>query len=90
MYMQQGDVPVVSGLYFTKSEPSEPLIYRGRGSGAYLDFRMGDKVYADGVPTGCLLIHHSHPESDVARLRAVRCQRARNPPYLRERCPFVG
>lgn len=58
-YMQRGDTPVVSGLYWTKSVPSEPLIYRGRGSGAFLDFRLGDPVWADGVPTGCLLIHHS-------------------------------
>lgn len=58
-YMQEGKHPVVSGLYFTKSEPSEPLIYRGRGSGSFLDFRMGDPVQADGVPTGCLLVHHS-------------------------------
>lgn len=58
-YMATGKHPVVSGLYFTKSEPAEPLIYRGRGSGAFSDFRVGDPVMADGVPTGCLLIHHS-------------------------------
>lgn len=58
-YMRDGKVPVVSGLYYTKSVPSEPLVYRGRGTGAYMDFKHGDKVWADGVPTGCLLIHHS-------------------------------
>lgn len=56
-YMKVEPTPVVSGLYYTKSEPSEPLIYRGRGTGAFLDFKMGTKVWADGVPTGCLLIH---------------------------------
>lgn len=56
-YMKEEPTPVVSGLYYTKSEPSEPLIYRGRGTGAYTDFKMGEKVWADGVPTGCLLIH---------------------------------
>lgn len=56
-YMKDEPTPVVSGLYYTKSEPSEPLIYRGRGTGAFTNFKMGDKVWADGVPTGCLLIH---------------------------------
>ena len=58
-YMRDGKVPVVSGLYYTKSVPSEPLVYRGRGTGAYMKFKIGDKVWCDGVPTGCLLIHHS-------------------------------
>ena len=56
-YMRDGEVPVVSGLYFTKSEPSEPLVYRGRGVSYYGDWHLGDKVWCDGVPTGCLLIH---------------------------------
>jgi hypothetical protein len=59
MYMQRADTPVVSGLYYTKSEPSEPLIYHGKGNGSFLDFNPGDPVWADGVPTGCLLIHHA-------------------------------
>lgn len=56
-YMRDKDVPVVSGLYFTKSVPPEPLIYRGRGNSFYEDWKLGDKVWADGVPTGCLLIN---------------------------------
>lgn len=55
-YMRNADVPVVSGLYYTKSEPSEPLLYRGRGTSFYEDWKMGDKVWVDGVPTGMLLI----------------------------------
>ena len=58
-YMKRKDTPVVSGLYFTRSIPSEPLIYRGRGTLAYEDFDIGDMVWADGVPTGFLLIHMS-------------------------------
>lgn len=58
-YILKGDVPVVSGLYFTKSSPPEPLIYRGRGNSFFNDWKMGDKVWVDGVPTGFLLIHHS-------------------------------
>lgn len=48
--------PVWSGLYFTKSIPSEPLVYRGRGTGYYADWKMGDTVWVDGIPMGCTLI----------------------------------
>ncbi len=58
-HMQDGTAPVISGLYYTRSRPSEPLIYRGRGTGCYLDWEFGDLVWADGIPTGFLLVHHS-------------------------------
>jgi len=58
-YMHDNKVPVISGLYFTKSEPPEPLIYRGAGTGYYDNFRLGDKVWCDGVPTGTFLCHMS-------------------------------
>lgn len=58
-YMISQEYPVVSGLYFTKSYPAEPLVYRGRGNGSYRNFKIGDKVMADGVPFGCILIHGS-------------------------------
>jgi hypothetical protein len=63
-YMLNPKSPIVSGLYFTKGIPSEPLIYRGRGTGYYPDWNMGDKVWVDGVPMGCTLI-------DVKLLRAA-------------------
>ncbi|KKW13395.1 MAG: hypothetical protein UY48_C0001G0016 [Candidatus Gottesmanbacteria bacterium GW2011_GWB1_49_7] len=58
-YMLDGDIPVVSGLYYAKSRPPEPLVFRGRGNGVYQKFKLGEKVWADGVPTGFLLIHTS-------------------------------
>jgi hypothetical protein len=58
-YMRSADIPVVSGLYYTKSEPSEPVVYRGRGTSYYGNWNPGQKVWVDGVPTGCLLIHGS-------------------------------
>ena len=57
--MIKGDIPVWSGLYFTKSVPSEPLIYRGRGNGYYGKWELGDEVWVDGVHMGCTLIHGS-------------------------------
>ena len=56
-YMRDEKVPIVSGLYYTRSRPSEPLIFRGRGTSVYTDWEMGDRVWCDGVPTGVLLIH---------------------------------
>ena len=56
-YIRSEEHPVVSGLYFTKNIPAEPMIYRGRGNSFYTDWKLGDLVWADGVPTGCLLIH---------------------------------
>jgi len=58
-WMRRADTPVVSGLYYQKSEPVEPLVYRGRGNGAFMNFNPGEQVWADGVPTGCLLVHAS-------------------------------
>lgn len=58
-YMLDADTPVISGLYYTKSRPSEPLLFRGRGNGVYMNWKKGDKVWCDGVPTGFLLIHLS-------------------------------
>jgi len=56
-YIRQAKTPVVSGLYYSRSRPSEPLIYRGRGNSFYTDWQLGDLVWVDGVPTGLLLIH---------------------------------
>lgn len=56
-YMIRGDVPVVSGLYFTKSVPPEPILYRGQGRGHFADWKLGEKVWVDGIPFGCTLIH---------------------------------
>jgi len=58
-YMIEGKIPVVAGLYFTKSEPPEPMIYREWGKGYYDRWKLGDKVWCRGVPFGCTLIHGS-------------------------------
>lgn len=56
-YILDGRFPIVSGLYFTKSNPPEPLIYRGRGNGYFNDFKIGDLVWCDGIPFGFRLEH---------------------------------
>ena len=56
-YINEGKIPVVSGIYWTKSNPSEPVLYRGRGNSYYGDWKLGDKVWVDGIPFGCRLEH---------------------------------
>ena len=58
-YINEKKVPIVSGLYFTKSDPPEPILYRGRGTSYYSDWKLGDKVWVDGIPFGCRLEHAS-------------------------------
>lgn len=56
-YIREGKHPVVAGLYYTRSHPSEPLIYRGRGRSFHTGWQMGDKVWVDGIHMGCTLIN---------------------------------
>lgn len=58
-YMRKKTVPVISGLYFTKSSPAEPILYRGRGNSYYDKWKIGEKVWVDGIPMGTTLIHCS-------------------------------
>lgn len=55
-YMIKGDEPVVAGLYFTKSVPPEPLVYREKGKGYFADWKLGEKVRVRGLPFGFTLI----------------------------------
>ena len=57
--MLKADIPIWSGLYFTRSMPSEPLVYRGRGNSYYNKWKMGEDVWVDGLPMGCTMIHSS-------------------------------
>ena len=58
-YLRTGKYPVVCGLYYCKGSHPEPLIFRGRGNGYYDKWKRGDKVWVDGIPMGCALIHNS-------------------------------
>lgn len=55
--MINNPVPIWSGLYFTKSVPSEPLVYRGIGNGYFSDWELGDDVWVSAVPMGCTMIN---------------------------------
>ena len=94
-YMRDADTPVVSGLYYTKSIPPEPMIYRGRGTSYYTNWKRGDKVWVDGVPTGCLLIHGSimkalWAESEEYKLQDIKTRRVFNNPRKQWIDPETG
>jgi hypothetical protein len=59
MDFEHGKIPVVSGLYYNKGQPSGPLVFRGRGNGVFNTWKHGDKVWCDGLPMGLLLVHTS-------------------------------
>lgn len=86
-YMREAKVPVVSGLYYTKSVPSEPLVYRGQGTSFYDKWKFGDLIYCDGVPTGCLLIHVGvlramWNDSEVYQCRGITTRRVFETPRI--------
>jgi predicted O-methyltransferase YrrM len=54
--IEQSDAMVAGGIYFSKSNPSEPLVYRGRGQGAFWKWKTNDIFEVDGLGGGCLLI----------------------------------
>ncbi|MGB2790447.1 MAG: hypothetical protein WBC13_14145 [Dokdonella sp.] len=56
-YMLAGTHPVVSGLYFSRSYPSDPMVFKMIGDSYATDWRIGDVVPVAAVPTGCVLIH---------------------------------
>jgi hypothetical protein len=94
-YMREKRVPVVSGLYYTRSRPSEPVLYRGRGTSYHADWTPGDKVWVDGVPTGCLLIHGSilramWAESEEYVLNNIKVRRVFDTPRASWTDPETG
>jgi len=69
-WMHDGRFPMVSGWYNVKSNPPEPMFFRGRGNGPVC-YHVGEVegkaepinedlglrgILCDGVPTGCLLM----------------------------------
>ena len=51
--------PVWGGLYFTKSVPSEPLVYRELGHSYYAGWKLGDEVRVRALGNGCTVYHRS-------------------------------
>lgn len=50
------EVGVVGGIYFSKAEPSAPLVFRGNGAGSYWDWKIGEYFDVTGLGMDCTLI----------------------------------
>ena len=50
------DVMAVTGIYTSKFNPPEPLVYRGVGRGAFWKWKAGDVFEVDGAGLGCMLV----------------------------------
>jgi len=72
-FMEQNPlIGAVSGVYTTREDPPEPLIYRAHGEGCAWDFEMGELAIPEpifGAGAGCLL----------ARVEAIQCWMEQNP-----------
>lgn len=47
---------VAAGIYCAKTWPTEPVVYRGNGIGAFWNFKAGDVFECTGIGTGCMVI----------------------------------
>lgn len=47
---------IISGVYFSKSDPPMPLIFKGNLKGSYWDWTIDDIIEADGAGAGFLFI----------------------------------
>lgn len=50
------DVMVCGGIYTTKQDPIEPLVFLDQGSGPHWKWKFGDVFPCWGLGTGCMLI----------------------------------
>lgn len=54
------NLPIVSGVYFTRSPPLEPTVWKEvKGGKQAIPFQVGQMIEADFIGAGCLLIHMS-------------------------------
>ena len=50
---------VCGGIYCSKSEPNEPLVFKRLGDGPYWKWKFGEVFECEGIATGCMLIRTS-------------------------------
>lgn len=54
--LEQSDAMVVGGVYCRKHNPTEPLVYRGVGKGAFWKWKVNDVFEVDGIGGGCMMV----------------------------------
>ncbi len=53
------NIAVAGGIYFTKSEPSDPAVGRKRGLGPSWDWKVGDRFDCEVLGGGCMMVRLS-------------------------------
>ena len=53
---QDSTIDVVGGVYCSKCDPSNPLVFRGNGHGCYWDWKVGEFFEVTGMGLDCTLI----------------------------------
>lgn len=53
---QDPTIDVVGGVYCSKCDPSNPLVFRGNGHGCYWDWKVGEFFEVTGMGLDCTLI----------------------------------
>jgi len=84
-YMLEQRAPVISGLYFSRSRPSDPMVFKTLGDSYYPNWRVGDVVEVVAVPTGIVLIHMGliramWEDAEPYTLKGVKTRRVFNTP----------
>lgn len=50
------DAAVAGGIYFTKSVPPMPVVFKEDGEGPYWNWKFGDVFDCSGLGTGCMMV----------------------------------
>jgi hypothetical protein len=53
------EIAVCGGVYVTKSDPTQPVVFRGSGQGSFWRWKAGDVFEVTGMGAGCMLIRTS-------------------------------
>jgi len=56
LWKNDPDKKIISGVYWSKSDPSFPLMFRDNLKGSFWDWKVGDIVKCDSGGAGCLFI----------------------------------
>lgn len=54
--VRNSNVKIIGGIYCTKTDPPEPLVFQGPGSGSDYNWKVGEVFPCWGLGTGCMMI----------------------------------
>jgi len=55
-WKQDDKYQIQNGVYWSKSEPPQPLIFKGSFEGSYWNWHVGDLIEADAAGAGCTFV----------------------------------